>query len=77
MGFEEGVVDEAELEALFELIVDEGFEGAEQEEVFEGSPKSFDECDGACFSDGAETLTDADVLEGVFEELGGELWALV
>ena len=77
MGFEKDIVDEAELEALFELALDEGFEGAEHEEVFEGSPKSFDERDGAGFSDGAETLSDAELLQGVFEELGGKLRALI
>ena len=77
MGFEKGIVDEAELEALFELALDEGFEGAEHEEVLECSPKSFDEGDGAGFSDGAETLSDAELLQGVFEELGGKLRALI
>ncbi len=41
MGFEESIVEEAELESLFELLLDEGLDGVELEELREGFPEPF------------------------------------
>jgi len=59
MGFEEGVVPEAELETPLEVLTKERGEGPEAEKLFQRSPESFEDGNGADVSDGAKTLVDA------------------
>ena len=67
----------SEGDTLFELVENEGFEAFEREAVFEGSPKSLDEGDGADFPDGAEALADAGVSECIAKAYSGELASLI
>ena len=72
-----GVVEESEMEPSLEVLLEKGLKGAKAQVVFECFPKSFDECDGAGFADGAETVLDTKVNEKLSEPRVGELGTLV
>ena len=61
----EGVVKESECESSFELVENERLESLERKALFQGSPQSFDECNGAGAPDGAEAMPDAEVVDAV------------
>jgi hypothetical protein len=69
----EGVIVKGELEPAFERALNERWKGSNGRELFEGSPKPFDEPDRADSPDGAESLTNAEFLELLAEGLGHEL----
>jgi hypothetical protein len=74
---EESVVAESELDSSFEFLLHEGSESSETKEVFESSPESLEDGDGADLSDGAQTVANAKGLESILEIAGSELRALV
>ena len=65
------------MEPSLEVLLEKGLKGAKAQVVFECFPKSFDECDGAGFADGAETVLDTKVNEKLSEPRVGELGTLV
>ena len=77
MGSAEGVVSEAEGESLVELVEDERLESHERQALLQGSPQTFDECDGNGFPDGAEAMQDAELFDAVEKLLRDELASLV
>ncbi len=77
MGPEKNVGMESECESLLELVENERLESLERKALFQGSPQSFDKCDGAGSSDGAEAVSDAELGEPIAKIFGGELASLV
>ena len=77
MGSEDGVVSEAEGESLLVLVENERLESLERQALFQGPPQTFDECDGAGFPDGAEAMSDAEVVDAVAKVFCDELDSLV
>jgi hypothetical protein len=77
MRSEKGIVGQAESEPSFELFQSKRFEYPYAGDVFDGSPQTFYQSDGAGFSDGAETLPNVEVFEDALKVLGDELRALV
>jgi len=72
-----GVVVKTELDSAFKLSLGQRFERAQPQAVFESSPKSFDDRDGAVFTDGAESLLSAEPLQLLLKPVGRELSSLV
>ncbi len=77
MGPEKSVVMESECESLLELVEHKRLESLERKALFQGSPQSFDECDGAGFPDGAKAVQDAELFDAVAKLLRDELASLV
>ena len=77
MGSEDGVVSESEDESLLELVENERLESHERQVLLQGSPQTFDECDGTGFPDGAEAMQGAELFDAVEKLLRDELASLV
>lgn len=65
------------MEPSLEVLLEKGLKEAKAQGVFEGFPKSFDECNGADFSDGAEPVLHTKAGKKLSEPRVGELGTLV
>ena len=72
-----GVVVKPELEPLFEVSFGQGLEGTQAQGIFERSPESLDDCDGAVATNSPETLPGAEPAKGFAKSLGDELLSLI
>ena len=72
-----GVVVKPEMEPLLEIGLDQGFERAKFQRVFECSPESFDDRNGAVLTDGTEALPRAEPAKGFAKSLRRELLSLI
>ena|SRR3990172_4881270 len=71
------VVIKPELESAFKFPFGQRLERTQSQGVFDGSPTSFDDRDGAVAADGTEALPGAEPESGFLKPLGRELPSLV
>ena len=77
VGSVEGVVVKPELEPLLQIGFEQGFERAKVQDIFECSPESFDDGNGAVATNGTETLPSAELSKGLAKPPRGELLSLI